>query len=139
MISSKILFATFMGVGSLGLTAGVTVVPSIAKAVKRYELQSLKIGAFQYRVNFSKDSLGEVEFPKSDVDGQRVIVLPDKALGQSQYGLSLMHEELHACFHDHVHDYATNAELKDHLINTRYSEDDVVEMLAPCLVDLRKK
>lgn len=96
----------------------------------------IKIGDFTYKIIYTKDSLGSTAFEVDDSKGSRVMFLPE--LGDDQLHQSFMHEELHACMHNHQHSFSNSEELFKHLHKT-YSEEEVVEILASCLLSQKEK
>jgi hypothetical protein len=103
-------------------------------------LQVVLLGHIPYQVIFSDNTLGEVRYPFDDSLGERYIVLPTIA---TQLPNSWEHEKVHACMHAHSHHYASRVEMEKHLEEQAYSEEELVVILSPCLleankVDLRK-
>lgn len=91
----------------------------------------VKIGDYTYMIIYTSGSLGSTAFLQDDSKGKRIIFLPD--LGTAQLQQSFMHEELHACMHNHQHNFTNDVDLAKHLHRT-YSEEEVVEIIAPCLL-----
>lgn len=103
-------------------------------------LQVVLIGSHPYTVEYWADSLGFTQFPADDKWDGRAMVLPTMP---GQLPVSWMHERLHACMHDHEHNYKTAKELSQHLKDQTYTEEEIVTILTPCMlssenVDLRK-
>lgn len=100
----------------------------------------VKIGAYNYRINYSPDTLGKTVFPYDDALAERYIVLPTI---EGQIPVSWEHEKIHACLHNHPHNFKNREELEADL-NQSYTDEEIATILAPCLleldkVDLRKK
>jgi hypothetical protein len=96
----------------------------------------VQIGSYKYRIDYSGNTLGSTNYPIDDKLGDRYIVLPTM---KGQQPISWMHESIHACFHDHPHEYKSKEELQMHLSETMYTEEEVATLLAPCLLELEKK
>lgn len=99
-------------------------------------LSSIQIGDYRYKVIYSNMSLGETYFVADDSKGTRTMVLPSDS---DQLAVSEMHEIMHACMHNHEHSFANEAELKKHLFEQQYTEEEMVTILAPCILDYEDK
>jgi hypothetical protein len=97
-----------------------------------YILRPVKIGAYNYRIDYSADTLGKTVYPYDDVVAERYIVLPTM---ESQIPVSWEHEKIHACLHNHPHNYKSRTELEVDL-NQTYTEEQITTILAPCLLAL---
>lgn len=97
--------------------------------------QLVYIGSFSYAVAYDSESLGKVSYPLDDDAEFRILTLPTL---KGQQPVSIEHEEIHACMHDHSHHFKTRAELEAHLEKQMYSEEEVATILAPCLLELQK-
>lgn len=93
----------------------------------------VRIGSYNYTLDYRDDTLGKTTFPIDDALGGRYIDLPNDA---NQFPISWEHEKLHACMHDHTHHYKSIQDFEMHMHKQTYTEEEVVTILAPCLLAL---
>jgi hypothetical protein len=96
-----------------------------------FSARKIRIGSYDYALAYANNTLGKTEFPLDDRYGQRRIVLP---VLRDQQPVSLLHEEIHACLHNHDHRFSSVKELDAHL-NQSYTEEQIATTLAPCLLE----
>jgi hypothetical protein len=101
-------------------------------------LFTLVLGMNTYAISDNCNKLGAVYFPKDDAKEVRVISVCTK-YGAEQNREIVEHELLHACMHDHVHSFTTDAELYKHLNEQAYTEEQLASTLAPCISANRDK
>lgn len=95
----------------------------------------LLIGSFKYGVIHNCNNMGAVSFPPNDKSSDRFLyVCMDVDVNQRR--LAAEHELHHICYHNHEHNFATKAELDNH-INHRFTEEESVEIVSQCVVDNR--
>jgi hypothetical protein len=93
-----------------------------------------KIGEFRYVFVYTDRTLGEVLFPPDDKDSLRYLRLP---IDPAQRELSLQHEIIHACIHNHRHNFKTKEELDKH-IDRKWDfsdEENLATVLGLCLAE----
>jgi hypothetical protein len=91
----------------------------------------IQIGDYRYEVFYSNATLGQTFFVLDDDKDVRTIVLPESL---DQRPVSLAHEMYHACMHNHLHKFSSEKELEKHLFQETYTEEEVVTMLSPCMI-----
>jgi hypothetical protein len=93
------------------------------------------IGSFLYSLTYNKNTLGMTHFPMDDSYQGRSIELPTM---EGQLPISWEHEKLHACMHNHEHHFKTKEAFEAHLRMQTYTEEELVTILAPCMLALEK-
>jgi hypothetical protein len=94
----------------------------------------ITIGLYVYLLTSNCVDFGDVSYPVKDNSSTIRIINVCKDYGSEQTQEVFTHELIHACLHDHKHDFKTEKELEDHLATVEQQpEEALVSSLAACM------